>query len=204
MIRHSNMSDQAILAVINPAAAHRDRSAFNARTDAAEPPHDPFRDGRVGVEIGTTGAATITSNHFAVNASNVPTTITQYSLSLQKIMREGNAGDDVSQLEDSRKTLSVVKALIARYPQWTAASLGVAYDSRSSMYTTRPLTGITQRDDQNRLYLSEVVGLPNKDGEFLLLFALLFVESTISLSLLLLFLSFRHGVHEGSVCGDSD
>ena len=96
MIRNPNMSDRAVLAVINPAAAQRDRSAFLAHTDVTMPPHDPFREGKVGVEIATAGAVTITSNHFAVNASSVPTTITQYAVSMQKIMRDGDAGEDVS------------------------------------------------------------------------------------------------------------
>ena len=188
MIRNPNMSDRAVLAVINPAAAQRDRSAFLAHTDVTMPPHDPFREGKVGVEIATAGAVTITSNHFAVNASSVPTTITQYAVSMQKIMRDGDAGEDVSQLDDPRKTLSVVKTLLARHPQWAAAGLGVAYDSRSLMYTTRPLSGITQRDAQNRLFLSEVVGLPNKDGEFLVHFELYLKVTTLFSLLLFLFL----------------
>ena len=161
------MSDRAILAIINPPAAQRDRSALIARSGSNMPGLDPQRlENRAGFEIAASGGAiAVTSNHFAVNATGVPLTMTQYDVCLQKILRSGDAGENVSEKDDIRKTLQVVKTLIARHPAWSAAGLGIAYNSAASMYSTRPLPGISETDSQGRLFVSEVVGLLNKDGE---------------------------------------
>lgn len=163
----ASMTDRAILAIINPPAAQRDRSALITRSGVSMPGLDPQRlENKAGVEIPAAGGAVvITSNHFAVNAAGVPLTMTQYDVCLQKILRSGDAGENVSEKDDIRKTLQVVKTLVARHPAWSQAGLGLAYNSAASMYTTRPLPGLTATDWKGRLCVSEVVGLLNKDGE---------------------------------------
>lgn len=158
------MTDSDILAVINPRPADRDRTGL---IDAGGyspvlPAQNVYRQQTpIGVPIGHDNRLVITTNHFVVTG-DAPTAVTQYAVHLYRIGSNGaDRSPDVAGEEDVRKTVQVMKSLLDRHTRdWGP----VAYDTRSTLFTTSPLR-LSARNAEGLPYLSEIVGLPNKDGE---------------------------------------
>jgi hypothetical protein len=156
------MSDRAVLAVINPPASQRDRSALTTA------PIRPGQNNRTGLAIGASfspgRALTVTSNHFPLRLDACPNTITYYHVHLYRVGQDGhNRSEDVAGDEDARKTVQVMKTLRDKHPAWTATGMGFAYDTKSALYTTRHL-GLTEFNHDGQLFHSEIVGLPDRNG----------------------------------------
>lgn len=166
MERSLGMSDNDIMAVINPAPAGRDRTGLvqAASYSVHMPAKNAYRNQTpVGAAVGHDGRVVITTNHFAV-AGNAPTTVTQYAVHLYRVGSDGaDRSPDVAGDEDVRKTVQVMKTLRERHPTDWGANVGYAYDTRSTLFTTKPLNlrGVNADDLP---HVSEIVGLPNKDG----------------------------------------
>lgn len=158
------MTDRAILAVINPPASERtNRAALTAAPTM--PGKSAARAGpNIGAPVGISGALTVTSNHFPVNPDACPATITQYHVHLYRVGRDhANRSEDIAAEEDARKTVQVMKTLRTRHPEWMSPPTGFAYDTKSTLFTSRAL-GFTAVNTDGQQFHSEIVGLPNKDG----------------------------------------
>ena len=164
------MTDASILAVINPSLADRNRSHLTENPTMPSLDTEFRRSTSIGAVITPSAAITVRANHFRINGANIPVgSITHYHVNLFRVRQSGAVMPaDVSADEDIRKTTQAMKTLFARHPGWTAASvgaapLGIAYDMRSALFTSRPLPGLS-RNPSGEHCLEEIVGLLNQDG----------------------------------------
>jgi hypothetical protein len=159
------MTDAAIQAIVIPPASERNRAALTANPYL--PGHHRDRAGAaVGAQFPSTGGAVvITTNHFAVNTASSPATITHYHVHLYRVGQDNqNRSEDVASLEDVRKTVQVMKTLRDKHPEWCNPPVGIAYDTKSALFTTRAL-GLREFNTDGQPFHSEIVGLPNSDGK---------------------------------------
>lgn len=107
----------------------------------------------------------VTSNHFQLDTSRCPKTITQYHVHLYRVGRDGhNSTEDIAAEEDTRKTVQLMRTLRDKHPEWTTPPTGFAYDTKSALFTTRHL-GLADVNTDGQPFHSEVVGLPDKNGK---------------------------------------
>ena len=147
------MSDREILAVINPPAAERNRSALVA-DGPVMPGHHASR---MAAPIGNALTShTVRANHFRINFANAPGTIYHHHVHMYKV-RNGEAEmADCTCDEDNRVTLGLMLQLRNRHPEWK--DIGYAYDGRSALYTAGDLK-LPALNDIGQPFLSKFVGV---------------------------------------------
>jgi hypothetical protein len=154
------MTDREILAVINPPASERNRSALV--TNPRLPAHNPAR---MTTPIGNALTThTVRSNHFKMNFANIPGTIYHYHVHIYKVnSKTGETGaTDCINDEDTRITIGLMDRLRIRHPDWK--NIGYAYDGRSGLYTSADLS-LPNRNSSDEPFWEEVVGIMDVHGE---------------------------------------
>eukprot|EP01034_Spumella_vulgaris_P025945 gene25945-32455_t len=164
------MSDAEILAVINPPAAERDRSALVSRESYSMPGHAAWRmTPRIGRQLDAPHV--VRTNHFEVDTSTIPGVIVQHHVHIYRMEKDDvSSTKDIASEEDPRVTISLLQLLRAKHPEWErlprgpGAKLGFTYDGRSSLFTTMPLR-LPDENDKGEPCSSDVIGLDNLDGD---------------------------------------
>lgn len=158
--RSVGMTDNDILAVINPPQSQRDRSTMALADGYTMPSHAEWR------MVPTLGAKLderfpVRANHFLLDTTLIPSRIFLYHVHIKKVETNGIVNtEDIASTEDARMTVSLLSRLRDRHPEWKGiAKLDFAYDTRSALYTTAqlPLTG-------NKI--SEIIGVRDANGKY--------------------------------------
>lgn len=158
------MTDADILKVINPPASERDRSALVAKGSTSMPGHAAWR---MSPGIGRKMDKGLKVNHFLINTTAIPGTIYQHHVHIYKVEKDGSIDKkDISTLEDSRITASLMLKLRKRHPEWENISgqpLGFTYDGKNNLHTSAKLP-FKDKNERNEPCVTEMIGLENKDG----------------------------------------
>jgi hypothetical protein len=156
------MTPNEILAVINPPASDRDRSALVAQGNTVMPGQAAWR---MATPVGKRLESGVRTNHFPIESSRITGTIANYHVHIYKVQRDGTVDTvDIAATEDSRVTTSLMLKLKKRHPEWDGGKvIGFTYDNRSSLFTSQrlPLPG---KNDRNEPFLSEIIGMSTIDG----------------------------------------
>ncbi len=188
------LSDSSILTVINPPEAdRRSRSTQLSLTpDTCRlPSHHPFRMANsIGVILSPQHI--IRTNHFRVDTSHVVPQIYHYHVHIRKAnpssIGKATSREDVAGKEDSRITMTLLKQLRNRHPEWEALhsttesvskkgqakaatnasinQLGFAYDGASALFLNARLP-LSDRNAKGEDVLIEEIGLVDKDGKMM-------------------------------------
>lgn len=148
LLRAPGMTDADILAVINPPAAERNRTAL---VEAPRlPPHDVLRTRAAIGTILTGPQHVLRVNHFTMDVTMIAPAIAHYHVSIKKYDNSGQLVLKDSAVDgDVLTNTSLLLKLFQRHPDWTG--MGFSYDGRASLFTS-----------QDRfLQVTEDVGLPS-------------------------------------------
>jgi len=152
------MTDRDILAVINPPASERERTALVAAGNTILPSQSAWR---MQTPIGKKIASGVRANFFAVNPTSKSGMIVNYHVHIYKVDRTGAVETvDVAATEDTRVTTSLLLRLKKKHPEWNVGNF--AYDNRSSLYTSNKLP-FTAKNDRNEPFFQEIVGISTID-----------------------------------------
>eukprot|EP01039_Chlorochromonas_danica_P004141 gene4141-4546_t len=163
LLTRPEMSDAAILQVINPPAAERDRSAILAVGSFDLPAQSARRGERPIGAVLSSPQHIIRSNHFQVNVSGLSPQIAHYHVHIYRIAVDGSCDkkDRAAEGEDSQNMALLLKLFDRHRAEWGGS--GYAYDSRSALFTARRLN-LPERNDSNQPFLQEDIGLPSVEG----------------------------------------
>lgn len=152
------MSDAAVLAVINPPAADRNRNPGNVSL----PGHAAWRQSTpIGAPLDPTQHQVVT-NHFRVDTSRIAGSIVHHHVHIFRVMPDGSRADRDSTVDgDQLANVALVLKLFTRHPEWSAR--GYSYDGKSALFTSGPL-GLPAQNAERQPFLSESIGLPSLEG----------------------------------------
>lgn len=173
ILTQAGMSDKDILAVIAPPPAARDRSKFldasyslhtaYGPTSKMLPGHAAWRQTSIGKALNYE-TQVVKSNHFPIDLKNIVGQVFQYAVHMYKYGKDGLETTDCAAEEDSRVTSTLVMTLRDRHKDWKiGAGVGMTYNGRSLVFTSRPLP-LPDKDDKGQAFLAENVAMPNLDG----------------------------------------
>lgn len=161
-LQGTEMSDRAILAVINPPAAERVRPVSTAQL----PPHEAWRfSPRLGRALDPR-TQIVRANHFQINTAGIPGALFQYAVHVYpfEFKLKDFGKEDTCGKEDSRILMALLLEVRKSHPEWEARpGFGMTYDGRSLIFTTLELP-FTGTNDQNEPFHSQLVSLRNIDG----------------------------------------
>lgn len=162
------MTDTDIARVICPPPAQRNRETEVSGADTKQPPLAEWRmTTPIGVNL--SAAHVVRANHFRVNPTNIPGALYKYHVHIYSINIDGSDKEEVAATEDVRITIGLMTKLRTRHPEWetlTDRNLGYSYDGKTLLLTSADLQ-LPSRDASGQQFLSEVVGIPDRNGKFL-------------------------------------
>lgn len=142
--RMSAANVSAVLAVIDPPAAERNRSNMvNLGTQL--PGHSALRTMMAPVAF-PLGGDTIQSNHFRINPTRIPGIVFKYHVAIFRLMADGVEKDVTASTDSVPQNIQIMLQLKEKQTTWHPAggdSLGYLYDGKASLVTSRDL-GIGQ------------------------------------------------------------
>lgn len=141
MKRHPDMSDEAILRIINPPYADRDRSRLVGDGLFMS----VLEKWRVhGQQLGMPVGGDICANFFKLDPRMLPPNIFHYNVSIFRWGKEGLDTKDMAKEREAGMNTAIVKNFIEnqahdfmRIDPMTGESIGTVYDGKSSLYSTK-------------------------------------------------------------------
>lgn len=156
------MTDRAILAIVNPPAAERQRTISTPLL----PPHEAWRfSPRVGRSLDPR-TQIVRANHFQINTAGIPGSLYQYAVHVYpfEFVTKDFAKEDSCGKEDARILMALLLEIRKSHADWEARpGFAMTYDGRSLIFTTLELP-FTDTNDQNEPFHSQIVCLRNIDG----------------------------------------
>ena len=141
LLQHSSINERSIAAVINPSIITiNQRSVTDARLPKLT--EGDVLSSKCAVTLGVPIPAAevkIVSNHFKVGLNTIAGRIFHYHVHILR-QKDGEWAGDVSALEDAKTCTMILSSVRVKCPDWFSGASKFAYDSKSALYASNPLT----------------------------------------------------------------